>query len=73
MPEDIAVTGFDDTPMAEMVGLTTVTIPNYERGYLAAQYLLELIQGEGSRDTFRIQAKVNWRTTTRELPPEARR
>ncbi len=73
VPEDIAVTGFDDTPMAEMVGLTTVTIPNYERGYLAAQYLLELIQGEGSRDTFRIQAKVNWRTTTRELPPEARR
>ena len=63
VPQDIAVTGFDDTAMAEMIGLTTVAIPNYERGYLAAQYLLENINGVGNYDTFRIQAKVKWRTT----------
>ena len=68
VPEDIAVTGFDDTPMAEVLGITTVSIPNYERGYLAAQYLLELIQGGGNCDTFRIQAKVSWRSTVRPLP-----
>jgi LacI family transcriptional regulator len=72
VPEDIAVTGFDDTPMAEVLGITTVSIPNYERGYLAAQYLLELIQGGGNCDTFRIQAKVSWRSTVRTLPGAAR-
>ena len=71
VPEDIAVTGFDDTPMAEVLGITTVSIPNYERGYLAAQYLLELIQGTGNCDTFRIQAKVSWRGTVRALPGTA--
>ena len=40
IPEDVAVTGFDDTPLAELLGLTTVAIPNYERGYLAAQHLI---------------------------------
>ncbi len=72
VPEDIAVTGFDDTPMAEVLGITTVSIPNYERGYLAAQYLLELIQGGGNCETFRIQAKVSWRSTVRALPGAAR-
>ena len=41
--------------------LTTVDIPNYERGYLAAQFLLQLISGKGSSDVFKIAAKVHWR------------
>lgn len=63
VPETVAVTGFDDTQMAEMLGLTTVSIPNYERGYLAAQYLIANIQGAQSFETFKIQAKVKWRAT----------
>ncbi len=65
VPEDIAVCGFDDTEMAKVMGLTTVSIPNYERGYLAAQYLIENIDGAGNYDTFKIAAKVKWRTSTR--------
>lgn len=63
VPEDIAVTGFDNCDLAELVGLTTVSIPNYERGYLAAQYLVENINGKKNTDPFKISAKVKWRKT----------
>lgn len=63
VPEDVAVTGFDDCALAEPFGLTTVDIPNYERGYLAAQYLIENIEGGQERDTLKINAKVKWRKT----------
>lgn len=65
VPEDISVTGFDDSEMARTIGLTTVTIPNYERGYIAAQHLLECIEGTGNFDTFKISTKVKWRRTTK--------
>lgn len=61
VPEDIGVTGFDDCDLAEATGLTTVAIPNYERGYLAAQYLIENINGNYNVDLFKITAKVKWR------------
>ncbi len=67
VPTDIAVCGFDDTEMAKVMGLTTVAIPNYERGYLAAQYLIENIDGAGNYDTFKIAAKVKWRASTKIL------
>lgn len=64
VPEEISVTGFDDTETARIVGLTTIQVPNYERGYIAAQYLLDAIKGEGNCDTFKISAKVKWRKTS---------
>lgn len=66
IPEDIAVTGFDNCDLAEVVGLTTVDIPNYERGYLAAQYLVENINGKNNVEPFKISAKVKWRKTVLE-------
>ncbi len=66
VPEDIAVTGFDNCDLAEAFGLTTVDIPNYERGYLAAQYLIENINGRNSTEPFKITAKVRWRRTVLE-------
>lgn len=67
VPEDIAVAGFDDTEMAREFRLTTVSIPNYERGYLGAQVLVENVNGAMNFDTFLISAKVMWRETTRGL------
>ncbi|MBQ7182498.1 MAG: LacI family DNA-binding transcriptional regulator [Clostridia bacterium] len=61
VPEDIAVTGFDDASTSEILGLTTVTIPNYERGYLAAQYLIAIINGSTNFDAFMLRARVTWR------------
>ncbi len=66
VPEHIAVTGFDDCDMASGMKLTTVQVPNYERGYLAAQYLVANIEGHGNVDTFRMAAQVKWRGTVLE-------
>jgi len=65
VPEDIAVTGFDDSDAAAMAGLTTVTIPRYESGYLAAKELLEMIQGKADKAPFKIQASIVWRNSVR--------
>lgn len=61
VPKDIAVTGFDGTPLATELGLTSVDIPDYERGYLAAQHLIELIEGGDDFSTFKIAANVRMR------------
>ncbi len=63
VPEDIGVTGFDDCELAESFGLTTVSIPNYERGYLAARSLLENIRGKKNFEVMKISAAVKWRST----------
>jgi len=65
VPEDIAVTGFDNCDLAEAMNLTTVSIPNYERGYIAARYLIENIRGLRNVETFKISAKIIWRDSIR--------
>jgi DNA-binding LacI/PurR family transcriptional regulator len=46
VPDDVAVVGFDDIPLAEYlkVPLTTVAYPKYDAGELAAQRLVELME-----------------------------
>jgi LacI family transcriptional regulator len=61
VPEDIAITGFDNCDLAEAMNLTTVSIPNYERGYIAARYLIENIRGQRNVETFKISAKIIFR------------
>ncbi|MCR5486410.1 MAG: LacI family transcriptional regulator [Lachnospiraceae bacterium] len=61
VPADIAVCGFDDIIISRYTRLTTVTVPDYERGYLACQSLIELVEGRGSHETLRIGARVKWR------------
>ena len=61
VPEDIAITGFDNCDLAEAMELTTVSIPNYERGYIAARYLIENIRGQRNVETFKISAKIIFR------------
>jgi LacI family transcriptional regulator/LacI family repressor for deo operon, udp, cdd, tsx, nupC, and nupG len=47
VPEDVAVTGFDDFDFAELVdpALTTVQIPGYELGRVAAELLVDTLEG----------------------------
>lgn len=68
VPEDISVTGFDNCDIAEALELTTVAIPNYERGYLAARYLIENIKGHRNVEPFKISAKVKWRKSVKKRP-----
>jgi LacI family transcriptional regulator len=65
VPEDIAVTGFDDCELARPMGLTTVAIPNFERGYLAARHLIENIEGTTNAEALKIKAEVKIRKTVR--------
>ncbi|MEA3396393.1 MAG: substrate-binding domain-containing protein, partial [Chloroflexota bacterium] len=48
IPDDIAMIGFDDVPLAHYVDppLTTVRLPAYKLGYRAAMLLIQLIGGE---------------------------
>ncbi|GAB4562965.1 MAG: substrate-binding domain-containing protein [Anaerolineae bacterium] len=48
VPEDLAVVGFDDIPLAELVTppLTTCRVPRYELGVQAMDLLLRRINGE---------------------------
>lgn len=51
VPDDVAVTGFDDQPLAEHVQppLTTVRVPISEMGRTAVDMLLRLVAGEPLR------------------------
>ncbi len=53
VPQDIAVVGFDDVPVARYVDppLTTVRLPAYELGANAARLVLQLITGEEPKTT----------------------
>ncbi|MDR2392686.1 MAG: LacI family transcriptional regulator [Treponema sp.] len=61
IPDDVALTGFDNCERASMVGLTTVTVPDYERGYLAAGSLIENIRGKHDCEPMKLTAVVAWR------------
>lgn len=54
IPEDVAVVGYDDIPMAAFSAppLTTVRSPALEHGELAAEILIALVKGEA------VEAKV---------------
>ncbi|MDI9893174.1 substrate-binding domain-containing protein [Rhodococcus sp. IEGM 1381] len=62
-PGDISVIGFDDAPIAEMLGLTTIRQPLVDKGKTAAKMLLDRIDGQRKRRvTKRTQLVV--RSTT---------
>ena len=52
VPEDLSVVGWDDVPYASLVTppLTTVRVPRYELGIIAARRLLDLIAGRPVAD-----------------------
>ncbi len=49
VPEDIAIVGFDDIPMAEFLDppLTTIRLPAFGLGWAASERLIRLMRGEG--------------------------
>jgi DNA-binding LacI/PurR family transcriptional regulator len=51
---DLAVVGFDDTPMAEMIGLTSVSQPVREAGRLCVELLINWIEGRDAAEPHRL-------------------
>lgn len=64
VPGDVSVTGFDNSDFASMTGLTTVAIPRFECGFLAAKALLDSINGNLDNETARISTSIKWRSST---------
>lgn len=52
IPQDIAVVGFDDIPLAEFYDppLTTIRLPAFGLGWAGGERLIRLIQGDGLND-----------------------
>ena len=65
VPEQLAVIGFDDVDLAEIVGLTTIHQPLREGGALAADLLLAAIEdGPGAPvETSQALSVIEHRTT----------
>ena len=65
VPEQLAVIGFDDVDLAEIVGLTTIHQPLREGGALAADLLLAAIEdGPGAPvETSQALSVIERRTT----------
>ena len=55
-PDDVALTGFDNSSLAEtcMVPLTTIAHPQEKLGSMAAKLLLKLMNGESMEGNNRI-------------------
>ena len=51
IPDDVSVVGFDDREIAQFMrpGLTTMVLPQYEMGALAAEMLIDQVGGLTSR------------------------
>ena len=68
MPGDVAVTGFDDIPLARYLGLTTMRVPLAEMGARAVARLIDALQGGTlTPDTQVVATDLVIRTTTEAL------
>ncbi len=65
VPEDLAIIGFDDIEVAEVLGLTTVRQPLRETGARGAELLLSAIEGDGGESIEELAplAVIERRTT----------
>ncbi|MCD8036501.1 MAG: GntR family transcriptional regulator [Clostridiales bacterium] len=65
VPEAVSVTGFDDSSIAEEIGITTVTHPKEEVGRHAAELLLKLMNGGTPQNDILDTSLIVRRTTDR--------
>jgi LacI family transcriptional regulator len=55
VPEDIAVSGFDDVPLARYLALTTIQVRIAEIGARAVGRLIDMIEGKGAGEPLELQ------------------
>jgi len=67
VPEAVSVIGFDDAPIADLVGLTTIRQPLRDKGRTAAKILLDLIAGQSRRRSI-MATELIVRSTTGPAP-----
>jgi LacI family transcriptional regulator len=66
VPDDVAVIGFDDIPVAQFLhpALSSVAVPAYELGAQAVQRLMRQMRGEQVPDTAWLETRVIAREST---------
>jgi DNA-binding LacI/PurR family transcriptional regulator len=67
IPEDLSITGFDDMEISAFYDppLTTVAVPAYEMGRMAAKILIENLRGESSKpQQYMLEAQLIVRGST---------
>lgn len=68
VPGEVSVIGFDDAPIADLMGLTTVHQPLVDKGKAAAQCLLDLLAGRTRRRSVK-PTELIVRSSTGPAPP----
>ncbi len=58
VPDQVSVIGFDDAPIADLVGLTTIRQPLEDKGKAAAEMLLDVIAGRIRRRSIKPVALI---------------
>ena len=66
IPEDIAVAGFDDVPLARYVApaLSTVSQDDYKKGYTSAELIISLMKNEAATKTILMNCDIKIRQST---------
>ncbi len=64
MPEDIAITGFDDVPLARALVITTIRQPVVMLGRLAAEQLLDDALNQSESASSLMEPSLMIRQTT---------
>jgi DNA-binding LacI/PurR family transcriptional regulator len=68
VPEDLSIVGFDNAPRAAQLSLTTVAQPTRRKGELAAQALLDRINGHRHDATHTLPTELMVRGSTAPAP-----
>lgn len=73
-PQDLAVVGFDNTPLSRFYrpSITTIDIPRYRLGYTAMNLLLELMKGKAVPEVTWLSTRLMVRASTVDQPLWAR-
>ena len=64
IPDDLAIIGVDDSPIASLMHLTTIAQPARKQGHLAAMMALRALQGETAAEAVTLPARLIVREST---------
>lgn len=75
IPQDISLTGFDDTKALSYLfpPLTTVRQPFFEAGMLAVDILMKLIAGKSVKKEWKLESQIIWRESVKKISYKIRR
>jgi LacI family transcriptional regulator/LacI family repressor for deo operon, udp, cdd, tsx, nupC, and nupG len=69
VPRDIAVVGFDNISISSMIapGLTTINVPTYQMGFIAAKIIFDVKKGELLQNINQLNTNLIIRTSSDEM------